>query len=307
MNTRSAPGVLSFTLAFALGACQAGVAPTPSVVVPPPTAAPTSTPLGEHVVAEWSVPSPGWMFIGRDSVWIQDHRGAVIARIDPASNTSSAVADAATAEQPPVTQGFGSVWIANSNNTLDRVAPTDRSKVLATIILDAGLMDIWNAVLVTPAAVWVYESDKAELLKIDPATNHIVSRTPWTTLIAEAKAKTKVPAGKGTDFLWLHMAGDEGGGVGLPKGLLRLDPNSGAGLTFLPWSADHEGDGPIIVTDNAVWHSAGGHIYRIDVATNQIVATYPSVTGIVHLAIGFGSVWLANYEGSLVQRLDIVP
>lgn len=305
MNTRSLPRVLSFTLAFALGACQAGVAPTPSVVAP--TTAPTSTPLGEHVVAEWTVPSPGGMFIGRDAVWVQDHRGTVIARIDPASNTSSAVTDAATAEPPPVTQGFGSVWIANSNNTLDRVAPTDRSKVLATIILDASLMDIWNAVLVTPAAVWVYESDKAELLKIDPATNRIVSRTPWTTLIAEAKAQTRVPVGKGTDFLWLHMAGDEGGGIGLPKGLLRLDPTSGAGLTFLPWSADHEGDGPIIVTGNAVWHSAGGHIYRIDVATNQIVATYPSVTGIVHLAIGFGSVWLANYERSLVQRLDIVP
>lgn len=306
MHTRRAPIALPIALLLSLGACQAGVPPAPSVVVPP-TTAPTSTPLGEHVVAEWSVSSPGGMFVGRDAVWVQDHRGAVVARIDPASNTATVVVDAATAEQPPVTQGFGSVWIANSNNTLDRVSQTDRSNVLATIILDAGSMDIWNAVLATSAAVWVYESDKAELLRIDPATNHIVSRTPWTTLIAQAKAQSEVPRGKATDFLWMHIAGDEGGGVGLPKGLLRLDPSSGAGLTFLPWDADHEGDGPMLVTDNAVWHSAGGRIYRIDVATNRIDATYPSVTGIVHLAVGFGSVWLANYEGSLVQRLDIVP
>lgn len=306
MHTRGASMALAIALLFSLGACQAAVPPAPSVVVAP-TVAPTSTPLGEHVVAQWSAPSPGGMFIGRDSVWVQDHRGVVIARIDPASNTATVVLDPATAEQAPVPRGFGSVWIANSNNTLDRVDEADRSNVLATIILDAGSMDIWNAVLVTSAAVWVYESDKAELLRIDPATNRIVSRTPWTTLIAQAKAQSKVPVGKGTDFLWMNIAGDEGGGVGLPKGLLRLDPNSGAGLTFLPWSADHEGDGPIRVTDNAVWHSAGGQIYRIDVATNQIVATYPSVTGIVHLGIGFGSVWLANYESSLVQRLDIAP
>jgi hypothetical protein len=106
--------------------------------------------------------------------------------------------------------------------------------------------------------------------------------------------------------MWLHIAGDEGGG-GITKGLLRLDPKSGAGLTFLPWSADHEGDGPIAITDKAVWHSAGGHLYRIDVATNQIDATYPTDPGTVHPAIGFGSVWLANYEEGLVQRLDVVP
>ena len=80
------------------------------------------------------------------------------------------------------------------------------------------------------------------------------------------------------------------------KGLLRLDPKSGAALTFLPWSADHEGDGPIAITNEAVWHSAGGHLYRINVATNQIDATYATDSGTVHPAIGFGSVWLANYE-----------
>ena len=78
-------------------------------------------------------------------------------------------------------------------------------------------------------------------------------------------------------------------------------------LTFLPWSADHEGDGPIAITDEAIWHSAGGHLYRINVATNQIDATYTTDPGTVHPAIGFGSVWLTNYEEGLVQRLDVAP
>lgn len=290
---------------FAFVACQAVVTPLASPTIPP-TAAPTLAPLGEHVIAEWQVISPAGIFIGTDSVWVPGHGTGITTRIDPASNKIIAAVSPDKAEQAPVAQGFGSVWITTSYNTLDRVDPADRSSVLASIILEDGSQDILNGVFVTTAAVWVYQSDKAELIKVDPATNRIVSKTPWTTLIAEAKAQTTVPVGKGTDFLWQQIAGDEGGG-GITKGLLRLDPNSGAGLTFLPWSADHEGDGPITVTDEAVWHSAGGHIYRINVATNQIDATYPTATGIVHLAIGFGSVWLTNYERSLVQRLDVAP
>jgi hypothetical protein len=142
------------------------------------------------------------------------------------------------------------------------------------------------------------------MIKVDPATNQVVSRTPWTKLIDQAKAKTAVPAGKGTDFLWLQIVGDEGG-LGVEKGLLRLDPQSGEGLTFLPWSPDQSGDGHATVTDEAVWYGADGHLYRIDVATNKIDATYTILPGIIHVAIGFGSVWLSNYERSLVQRLDV--
>jgi len=172
--------------------------------------------------------------------------------------------------------------------------------------LEDGSSDIFNGVLVTTAAVWVIQSDKAEFIKVDPVTNRVLSKTPWTTLIDQARAHKTVPAVNGMDFMWLHIAGDEGGG-GITKGLLRLDPKSGAGLTFLPWSADHEGDGPMTVTKEAVWHSAGGRIYRIDVATNQIDATYPTDPGTAHIAVGFGSVWLANYDQSRVQRLDVAP
>jgi len=238
-------------------------------------------------------------------VWVPWHGAAKTTRIDPASNTAMGVVSAADAEQPPVAQGFGSVWTTTTDNTLERVDPATK-QVIASIPLEDGPVDILNSVLVTRAAVWVTQSDKAEWIKVDPATDRVVSKTPWTKLIDEAKAQTTVPAGKGRDFLWLHIVGDEGGG-GIEKGLLRIDPDSGVPLTFLPWSADHEGDGPIAITDKAVWHSAGGHLYRINVASNQIDATYATDPGTVHPAIGFGSVWLANYERSLVQRLDVAP
>ena len=270
---------------------------TPSAATTKPSPA-TARPLPEHVVAEWKVPSPAGIYIGSDSVWVPWHGVSKTTRVDPATNTVIGVVSAADAERPPVTEGFGSLWITTTDNTLERVDPATK-QVIVSIPLEDGP-------LATRASVWVIQSDKAEWIKVDPATDRVVSKTPWTKLIDEAKAQKTVPAGKGTDFLWLHIAGDEGGG-GIEKGLLRLDPKSGAALTFLPWSADHEGDGPIAITNEAVWHSAGGHLYRIDVATNQIDATYATDLGTVHPAIGFGSVWLANYERSLVQRLDVAP
>jgi hypothetical protein len=296
------PSATTTTSAATSTPLAASGSPAAATVVP---SAATPKPLGEHVVAEWKVPSPAGIYIGSDSVWVPWHGVAKSTRIDPATNTALGVVRGADAEQPPVAQGFGSVWITTTDNTLERVDPATK-QVIASIPLEQGRVDILNSVLVTRSAVWVIQSDKAEWIKVDPATDRVVSKTPWTKLIDGAKAQTTVPAGKGTDFLWLHIAGDEGGG-GITKGLLRLDPKSGAGLTFLPWSTDHEGDGPIAITDKAVWHSAGGHLYRIDVATNQIDATYATEPGTVHPAIGFGSVWLANYERSHVQRLDVAP
>ena len=174
------------------------------------------------------MPSPGGIYIGSDSVWVPWHGADRTTRIDPVSNTVVGDVSSDSAEQPPVAQGFGSLWNTTSDNTLERVDPATK-QVIASIPLEDGSLDILNGVLVTKAAVWVTQSDKAEWIKIDPATNRVVSKTPWTKLIDEAKAKKTVPAGKGTDFMWLHIAGDEGGGGGgISKGLLRLDPKSGA-------------------------------------------------------------------------------
>ncbi len=155
--------------------------------------------------------------------------------------------------------------------------------------------------------VWVNQLDKRELIKVDPSTNSVVSKTSWTTLIEEAKAQTTVPAGKGTDFIRISIA--RYGGVGsIAEGLLRIDPNTGTGLTFLPLSSDQVGFGSLTVTDEAVWLGGLAQINRVNVATNQIDVTYATDPGMsIQIEIGFGSVWLVDYYKNLVQRLDIAP
>jgi len=152
----------------------------------------------------------------------------------------------------------------------------------------------------------VISCDKAELIKIDPATDKVVSRTRFATLIDEAKAHTKAAAGKGTDSIWLDVLGDEGGG-GIPAGLLRVDPSTGTGQSFLSLSPAQAGDGSLAVTDTSVWLAGSEGYSRVDVATNKISATYPTGSGRLKIGVAFGSVWLRNYEQDLIQRLDFKP
>ena len=302
--------LLSLAASLALVACQgaaqaqpSGSGPAPASVAAPSAAQPTALP--EHVIAEWNVQAPAGIYAGLDSIWVPGHSSGTTTRIDPTTNTVTAIVASADAEQLPPPEGFGSLWFATQENTVARVDPKTNF-VIATIVLDTAPLDIRNGLVVADTAIWVLQSDHGQLIRIDPATNKIVSTTKWTDLIAAARTKTTIPAGKGPAFLWIQLAGDEGGG-GIPKGLLRLDLKTGAPLTFLPWAADQNGDGHLTITDDKLWYGAGSHLYRIDVATNRIDATYSIAPGIIHVAIGFGSVWLANYEEAIVQRLDVAP
>ncbi len=315
---------------------------------PVPTPVPTALPIA-GVIAEWKVNNPSGIFIGFDSVWIPGHHDLTTTRIDPATNQiigviegtgwraeqALAVGDVlwvtgqandttwidpktntVTTTMLPVpgqlhyiAYGFNSLWITTTDNKLNRVDPAT-GIIIAAIPYADGYADCQGFVFATFAAVWVQQCDTAVLIKIDPATNSVVSKTPYATLIDEAKAQTTVPVGKGTDFIWISIAWDQiKRDSGVSVGLLRIDPNTGAGLTFLPLTPGQAGDGFLTVTDEAVWFGGWSRISRLNVATNQIDATYYIEPGgsIIHIEIGFGSVWLTNYEKNLVQRLDIAP
>ena len=322
-----------------LAACQAQTAPPLSPSIAP---TPSAKPLPEHVVAQWNVANPSFIAFGFGSVWVTDHFGHSITRIDPVSNQVAAIirgtgsnpedalevgdalwvtgqADDTTVIDPTTNTitktipgdllfmdyGFDSVWVTTRDNKLDRFDPAT-AEIIAAISVGDGEDDCMNDVVATAAAVWVISCDTGELIKVDPTTNSVVSRTPYATLIDQAQAQTPAPAGKGTDSIWITVAGDEGGGT-LPEGLLRVSPTTDRGVAFLPLAPEQAGDFFNAVTDEAVWLGGSGEINRVDVATNQIVATYPTARGRLKIGIEFGSVWLRNFEHFLIQRLDIAP
>ena len=344
MNTRNLLVSVLMLGCVLLAACASATAtPAPTAILPTsaPTVAPTAevpvTPPTAKVIAEWKVNNPSGVYIGFDSVWIPGHHDKTTTRIDPATNQVIAVIEGTgdhaeqalavgdvfwvTGQQDDTTwvdpktntvttnvprvpghlhyiaYGFNSLWITTADNKLDRVDP-DTSQIIASIPYAEGYADCHGFVFASTTAIWVDQCDKAELIKIDPATNSVVSKRPYATLIDEAKTQTTIPSGKGTDFIWISAVG----------GLLRIDPNTGAGLTFLPLTPEQQGDAFLAVSDQAIWFGGLGQIDRLNVATNQIDATYITDPGtIIHLAIGFGSVWLENYDRNLVQRLDVAP
>ena len=93
-------------------------------------------------------------------------------------------------------------------------------------------------------------------------------------------------------------------GLSIPLGSIASDRQRPKGA---PGRPDQYCDGHLTITDTAVWYGAGGYLYRIDVDTNRIEATYAIAPGIIHVAVAFDSVWVANYERNLVQRLDVAP
>jgi streptogramin lyase len=314
----------------------------------PPTASWRTRALPEHVIAEWTVSNPSGVFIGFGSVWVPGHHDRKTTRIDPGSNQVSAVVkgtgdhaeqamavgdvlwvtgqsddttwidpktNAVSASMPRVpghlhyiAAAFQSIWITTVDNQLDRVDPTT-GRIVASIRYAAGVADCQGFVTAMPGPVWVEEFDTAELIKIDPATNTVASRAAFATLIDQAKAQPRSPAGKGTDSIWIVIAGDQRScSSRYSTGLLRIDPNSGKGLTWLSLTPEQAGDGSIDVTDESVWLGGLGQINRVSVATGRIDATYATDFGTtIHPAVGFGSVWLANYDQNLVQRLDVAP
>jgi hypothetical protein len=313
--------------------------PTPTKV--PPTQPPTSTPnpLGEHVIAEWRMTLPSDIAFGFDSVWITGHRDPKnTIRIDPISNQEIAVIENTgyrahsvlvagdfvwvdgesddMAKIDPQTNtivarvpgghtalayGFGSIWSPTRKDELDRIDPTS-AKITASIKLGDGNVDCNNSVIVTASAVWVDHCDEGELIKIDPTTNSIASKTLYTQLIDEAKAQTKTPQGKTTDFIWWSVIDPDH----YPAcGLLQIDPNIGSGLSYRFVGVDCNYP---TVTSDAVWLSGYSQIDRFNPKTNQIEETYKlKQGGIWRLGAGFGSIWVIYESAGLVQRLDIAP
>ena len=58
--------------------------------------------------------------------------------------------------------------------------------------------------------------------------------------------------------------------------------------------------------EGALWALYDGQLARIDLSTNQVVATVPLTDELigVDIAIGYGSVWVLNLDGRTVWRID---
>jgi YVTN family beta-propeller protein len=155
-------------------------------------------------------------------------------------------------------------------------------------------------VIAFDSSLWAIDESgpEASLLQIDPATNAVVATIPLPGVASGTSRGMAAGAGS----IWISVP-DPASDLAVPS-VVRVDP---VAQTIV---ATITGIGPlgIVATDDAVWvadfFQSNNAIARIDPATNTIVARIAVQAGPTTVVVGAGSVWVTNQDSGSVSRID---
>ncbi len=138
--------------------------------------------------------------------------------------------------------------------------------------------------------VWVSNSPKDSITRIDPVANTIVE-----TIAVGKKPCSGLAAGFGG--LWVPNCGD--------PSVSRLDLKTGKVIDTLPLSIGNS-EGGLATGAGSLWMmtDAVGTLARIDPATNKVVAEIYVAPGSFAVAFGEGAVWVTSTDKNLVTRVN---
>jgi DNA-binding beta-propeller fold protein YncE len=186
--------------------------------------------------------------------------------------------------------GDGALWIARvSDDTVVRIDPGDNSA--ATIRVGPQP----EGIAATPGAVWVVNKGGPSVSRIDPATNHVVATIRIGPTRACCSDHMAVAAGGGA--VWVSMPSTDS--------VVRIDPATNNVVARIHLSG--QPCAFLAAGEDRVW-AAGGHcagsVMRVDRRTNTPAGTVDGMTAPVGVAVGFGSVWVADLGASQIVRVD---
>lgn len=145
-----------------------------------------------------------------------------------------------------------------------------------------------------PDSVWVANSARQTIQRIDPSTNHL---TPVTATIYQPCAGLVAAF----DSVWSEDCGQDA--------LVRVDQKTGQEVAHIALTpADSEG--LIAATQTAVYAVGGdpsgtsSFVAEIDPESNKIVKKIPVSPGSAALAAGFRSIWVTNPLEGTVAKID---
>jgi CubicO group peptidase (beta-lactamase class C family)/streptogramin lyase len=149
---------------------------------------------------------------------------------------------------------------------------------------DTGSVALWNG------QVWTTDLHDNAIARVDPATDRVVEIVAVGTT-----ADFLAPS---ADSLWI--AGNQ---FSPNPPLIRFDATTRKAVATIPNLGLIEG---LLATPDAVWASLRdtAEVVRIDPATNQVAARFKAGTNPQSLALGDGSLWVANGIGHYLTRMD---
>lgn len=269
-------------------------------------------PSTNEIVARIPVDTVGNLAVGFDAVWTIDSIDGPqdsVVRIDPATNQ---VTD--TIPIGPyafdVAVDTGSVWVtrdidgSGQSGEVIRIDPTT-NEVVARIPVSGRIRDV----VVGEDGVWVVDSTSTlrrgpSLIHIDPQANEVVATIPGL-------AGLNVTTGGGLVWMqgWLSTIDPSvGTGSGDRPLVLRIDPATDQVVGDpIPMSFFH----PFAVWEGGVWFvGEESTVSRLSMEAlevdHSVVVDAVAQDSTVHatLDISTGTIWVANYQGT-ITRIDL--
>jgi YVTN family beta-propeller protein len=221
-----------------------------------------------------------------------------VAAIDPGSG--SVVAKTAVGIDPrAVAVGDGSVWIANTTDrTVSRIDP-GTGALQRTVAIGVYPSDL----VVSPRAVHVASGPTGQLVDIDSATNK--ASAPTAAGHECGGVEESIALGSGSLWLACDHTPDA---VRIPLAGGTIIPFAYRAGLLTSTSADLVPHFPAIASGGGVtWlvDRTQSRLFEIDAATNQLVPQQVTVgTDPSAIALGFGSIWVANRGDGTVSRIQ---
>jgi hypothetical protein len=319
------------TTAAALVACGSGKA----------TSTPTAAPLtGVHQRQVQSVidtdHSPSGLVVGHDAIFVGNHRGGTVQRIDPTTNRVTGTVAVGGQLELENTTGVGgraslderttSLWAcSNADGVLHQVDPR---AMTVTANVPARCDGGWRTRV--GQALWaVPGGDARDLLILDTRTAKLLHRIPlgdagygWGPAV-EAAGNVIVGSGNATPVLttsgrilrrtkvvtpWLVSAGGHLYVIHSDGRTEQIDPTTLAVVhTYaLP---PHGNSDPQLVGDGSghlFYRPDSTHLYTVDLGDGKVtpLLELPYSEAITTIAWGFGSLWVTNFDADTVWRLN---
>lgn len=246
---------------------------------------PTSNKL-THVIDVGQAPTS--VAVGDDAVWALNSGEETLSRIDPRAGV---VRDRIGAGSEPVdiALGAGAVWIADSAGILRRVVPA------------TGLTETVRI----PGALGANPLGEASWVASDPSG--AVWATNGTTLSRVEPSPQLAFAASNVDCCGPIALGDGSVWTTDATGVLRFDARTGARQARVPIPAltNSSVTNALAVGAGSVWVGLtdANTVWRIDLRTNQLIATIVVGDHPSGIALSPGAVWVASADGT-VSRID---
>ena len=260
-------------------------------------------------------------------VWVGSTGPFAVHRIDPKTNKLVATVKLGGEPCAGMAAGFGSLWVplCGHPSTLARV---DLKSNALTTLRKVGPAGPEGGIATSDDGVWMVLDKAGKLARLDPVTGAIrkVVRVPpgsfnpiyrdglvWVTR-AKGSEITSVDAAKGTLLTSIRtgpgprfLNGGDGKVWTLNQGdgsLTSIDTRTGQAIKTVALGTPGAG-GDVAVGGGMVWTTMPKvPLTAVDEATGNVQCQWVGPGG-DSLAIGHDSIWLTDYSGGTISRIDL--